>query len=99
MPNEMNHAEVAEKMEYLSNIAIRADHFICLSSYDLTAMKQAASIIRRIANRELVEVVHCKDCKFWLDDGFGKICCGRVGVTRKADFYCANGKRKDDGEK
>jgi len=41
-------------------------------------------------------VVHCKDCKFWLDDGFGKMCCRRVGITRKADFYCANGKRKDD---
>ena len=92
MPNEMNHAEVV------------ADNLVALSKelasspdiWKQTTVIQAASIIYRIANGKYEKVVYCKDCKFWLDDGFGKMCCRRVGITRKADFYCANGKRKDD---
>jgi len=88
MPNEMNPQEIAKDM------LERIDHPY---SANLIALDETEiELLRHIANNEYEKVVHCKDCKFWLDDGFGKMCCARVGHTRKPDFYCANGKRKDD---
>jgi len=49
MPNEMNHAEVAEKLEHILKYPV---------AYGKDAIEQAAADERRIANGELVEVVH-----------------------------------------
>ena len=59
MPNEMNHAEVAESLEF-----IRADgevgNAITLTQLGLNTLSDAATDERRIANGELVEVVHAR---------------------------------------
>ena len=57
MPNEMNHAELAERLEF-----IRADgevgNAITLTQLGLNTLADAAADERRIANGELAEVVH-----------------------------------------
>ena len=50
--------------------------------------------------KDYVEVVRCKDCKFWKDDILrddGEIKCCFIGMyMTKGDNYCSFGKRRDD---
>ena len=71
-----------------------------------------ACLMQEIANAptvDAVEVVRCKDCK-WYESAFLKrdgttdkrykpnVCVrGRYAKPRKADWYCANGERREDG--
>ena len=44
----------------------------------------------------LVEVVRCKDCKYYQRDlMWGHGYC--YGQKRKEDWFCADGRRRDDG--
>ena len=56
-------------------------------------------VICRLPRVDAVEVVRCKDCKFWKDDILrddGKIKCCSVGyyMTKENDF-CSFGKRRE----
>lgn len=47
-----------------------------------------------------IEIVRCKDCKYSREGiGFGDYEChaSRLGLVYEADFFCADGKRKEDG--
>ena len=45
--------------------------------------------------KDLVEVVRCKDCKWY--DPFPM--CGLLGTSDiREDFFCADGKEKDNGK-
>lgn len=47
-----------------------------------------------VMDRDLVEVVRCKDCKFYHDKGY---CTKTTGLTRiKPDYFCSYGERKDN---
>lgn len=106
MINEMNHAEVAQRIEEHNRIHYAEEgeqsHFIT------QALSQAAADERRIANGELVSApVKCGECRYknkqlcpmsWLviKDEPGE----STYETKAADtFYCAVGERKDGGEK
>ena len=41
------------------------------------------------------ELVRCKDCKHWHDDGIITTCDKNVGNGFKADWFCADGEPKD----
>lgn len=43
---------------------------------------------------DAVSVVHCKDCKWWNTDGYRE--CPNVLGETTADWYCANGERKEN---
>ena len=55
---------------------------------------------------DAVEVVRCKDCKWWelVDDyyakGYGECTCPRSVIKRSTflneDWYCANGERREN---
>ena len=45
--------------------------------------------------KDLVEVVRCKDCRYWLDDGIMTTCDKNIGNGYDAEYYCADGKRKE----
>jgi len=78
--------------DYISKSALE-DEF---SSYPGEIGQEIYDMLHMAPTLDLVPApVKCGECIYWADDGFGKMCCGRVGVTRKPDFYCANGKRKD----
>ena len=41
----------------------------------------------------LVEIVTCKNCKYWHDDGIMTTCDKTIGNGFPKDYYCADGKR------
>ena len=45
---------------------------------------------------DMVEVVRCRDCKHY-NAGFECLIEG-YGIERPADYFCADGKRKDGGQ-
>lgn len=53
-----------------------------------------ANDIARFPTADVVEVVRCRDCKWWrpFNDRMGH--CGR-GEMRHKDFYCQRGERAD----
>lgn len=53
------------------------------------------------SDRDVVEVVRCKDCKYWDTDWRPNDStthfCEIMGESQTADFYCADGERRKDG--
>lgn len=50
--------------------------------------------IRSIQTSDVVEVLRCKDCKFFC---LGKMCyCGEFGGIVAEEDFCSRGERKDD---
>ena len=60
-----------------------------------------ASAIKNTPTADVVEVVRCKDCKYWGGITYGFVCRNFSGIDTKicmgADHYCSYGERKDDG--
>jgi hypothetical protein len=46
----------------------------------------------------LVEIVTCKNCKYWHDDGIVTTCDRNIGNGFPRDYYCANGERREQDE-
>lgn len=46
-------------------------------------------------NCPLVEIVTCKDCKHWHDDGIMTTCDKNIGNGFPRDYFCAYGERKE----
>lgn len=49
-----------------------------------------------VLERDVVEVVQCKDCKLSLVSlaEQGKFCCSAFGLCFDKDFFCSNGERR-----
>ena len=46
---------------------------------------------------DVVEVVRCKDCKWWDNDGDAERCAHKYGgMWAKSDGYCSYGERADE---
>jgi Zn-finger nucleic acid-binding protein len=44
------------------------------------------------------EIVRCKDCEFWINDGIIKSCKKHLGFGYFENWFCADGERRtDDG--
>lgn len=91
MPNEMNHAEVAETLEL---------HAPWVGGTYHDAMLLAAADERRIANGEYVPApVKCGECKYYLECDGGlcahpKLQCEETPITQK-ERSCSYGERKE----
>ena len=54
---------------------------------------------KRVPVSDVVEVVRCKDCKYYQDNNGGyphEECRWRMDETPNADDYCSYGERKDE---
>lgn len=49
----------------------------------------------RHPNCPLVEIVTCKDCKHWHDDGIMTTCDKNIGHGFPKDHFCGDGKRRE----
>jgi hypothetical protein len=47
--------------------------------------------------RQMTELVRCKDCKHITFDNRGKLWCPAHSEIVKADWFCADGVKRDDG--
>lgn len=83
--NCMTCTEVCKQAEMAHQIALGR----------MYATNELISILKKIENGELVEVVRCKDCKHF---EFGKFCIfNYCPVTRKEDSFCSYGERRESG--
>ena len=60
----------------------------------------AMLILREAPTVDAVEVVRCKDCKYWQDNNDGyphEECRWGHGETPDANDFCSNGERKEEG--
>lgn len=69
-----------------------------------TDMKSAINAIDKSPTIDAVEVVRCKDCKWWQDSEVGVVeypICTRIHdmvFEMGADGYCSKGERKEEKE-
>ena len=48
---------------------------------------------------DVVEVVRCKNCKYWDNHDGGERCLNEVSLSwAQPDSFCNHGKRREDGE-
>ena len=62
------------------------------------ATKEFISLQKKIESGQLVEVVRCKDCKYWQDNNDNyphEECRWGHGETPDANDFCSYGERKD----
>lgn len=60
-------------------------------SYEQTILKLSLN------KADVVEVVRCKDCKWWDNDGDAERCTHKYGgMWAKSDAYCSYGERKEE---
>lgn len=57
----------------------------------------AELIMRTNPTVDAVEVVRCRNCRFWHNDGIMTTCDRMIGNGYEANWFCANGERKDNG--
>lgn len=63
----------------------------------LVPIRDVAKAIRLAPTVDAVEVVRCKDCRWWLTAG----CAFRkdaIPLLPEANDFCSHGERKDEGE-
>ena len=58
---------------------------------------QAKTELMMLPAADVVEVVRCKDCKYFEHNGYAEWCNGWDGITRK-DSFCSFGERRTDAE-
>ena len=70
-----------------------------IANYEIAkygANKYLWDLIYEVPTANVVEVVRCKDCKYYQRDlMWGHGYC--YGQKRKEDWFCADGRRRDDG--
>lgn len=70
----------------------------CLEMHDFSGDSIADDIqtdIQNLPTADLVEVVHCKNCKYLMfSDFYGECSKGYMGIV-SPDDYCSRGERKD----
>ena len=98
-----NEKWVADAREILLDIErIYDDHYF--RSYDQAVhdiFNAFRRIVRRHATFRTVEVVRCKDCKYWdkaTANKKGFLICTASGMEIMADDFCLYGERKDNGK-
>ena len=88
---EMLRGDIADRLSCGRNHADWSNGFEC-------GMQQAINII---ANADVVEVVRCKDCKYFVkykcraDGGMEQMMCSLVNGTYDENWYCADGAKMD----
>ena len=53
-------------------------------------------VTQHVFDYDYPHVTHCKDCKYWGQDGYREGCKYATVVMTKDD-YCSNAERKDNG--
>lgn len=53
-------------------------------------------LVEDIPSADVVEVVHCKDCKHYVSDGGAIMECEIYEVPTEDNHYCGYGERKDN---
>ena len=67
----------------------------CPNGYSDTYDKACIiGMLEEVQTADVVEVVRCKDCKYFVDEG---MYCENNIITQFDHFYCYYGERREDG--
>ncbi len=44
----------------------------------------------------LIEIIQCKDCKYWHDHEWSSTCDKHIGNGFPSDYFCADGERRSE---
>lgn len=92
MPNCTNCTEECPQAEMANDIA----------KGRMFAEREFVNLINKIENGTLVEVVRCKECKWWRGPIYGNRCSYHSGPNHTefydADEFCSRGERKGGDE-
>lgn len=69
---------------------------LAASSLTPHQIDDAAEALQLVPAADVVEVVRCRECKHY-NAGFECLIEG-YGIERPADYFCADGERKDGGQ-
>ena len=74
------------------------------SSYlALAIAKHVIEYLKQVPTVDAVPVVRCKDCKHWQEDWTPEAhtghYCSQTDLFSNAEFYCADGERREDDAK
>lgn len=67
----------------------------------LAGNREILEMIDRAPTLDAVEVIRCKDCKYWGESPYHHPIigwCMLAGHHRRPEYYCADGRRKDDND-
>lgn len=55
-------------------------------------------IVNEIPVADVIEVVRCKDCKYWKEEDFGMFCSHWASMLTESQAYdyCSHGERKEE---
>lgn len=53
------------------------------------------NVFKKRDNCPLTEIVTCKDCKHWHDDGIMTTCDKNIGHGFPKDHFCSDGERRE----
>lgn len=72
----------------------------CMSTACINPLYNQQSITKWLEKADYVQVVRCKDCKWWGDldpkNRYTDCYCHVVECSTEPDWYCADGERKVD---
>ena len=95
--------EYMKRSEYISREAAInkiMENIVHQDSHDVNlhniGLRKAMSAIDSLPAADVAEVVRCGECKHY-NAGFECLIEG-YGIERPADYFCADGKRKDGGK-
>lgn len=81
--------------QMLKNIELLARHE---DTFRRSVILGVAQTIRNAPTIDAIEIVRCKDCKYWeKQKDSAKGCCLLSGNYPTGGWYCADGKRRDEG--
>lgn len=97
-------AKLIDADKIVNGIALYMAENAYLNDTPLDALKMVANWITDASTVDAVEVVRCKDCKFWIkfeSSLIGEVMCctgqGAVNIIKQPDDFCSCGKRKEGG--
>ena len=76
-------------LKVLNDVARNEDMLSDVYMIQINTLFKAERGIKDLPSTDAVEVVRCKDCKYYLECG-----CQRVFVYPEPDDYCSRGERK-----
>ena len=89
---------MADYIDRQEAIDVLHGYFDGMLETDTICPKDLYNLFEVIPSADVVEVVRCKDCRYWHEapaaDGFNS--CEMDALIRHEMFFCANGERKDD---
>jgi hypothetical protein len=94
MANEKRFIDAKELKRAIWNVECDVYEFCegCVTNMGISRLT-LDDVIDEVSTVDAVEVVQCKDCEHYSEDG---CFCWRWGGVRCPDHYCGDGERKND---